>query len=194
MYSEGKQMSFKIKSIAAGLTAYLVAFLLLTPTTAWADVTESSKTGFRLASAVDVELDSIEAYEVFVEDFSKWYDVGHSYTGKAENLTLDFEKSCMFEKLPDGGFVRHMEIVFHQPGKMLRLTGGLGPLQEMGVAGALTFAFEQESGARKTKVRMTYVVSGADFLALEQLAAPVNAVLADQLRRFRQHCETSKAE
>ena len=97
-------------------------------------VTKSSASGFVIEIQQKVNVDSKTAYSKFVTDFSKWYDASHSYSQNANNLSLNLAKQCMYEKLDDGGFVRHMEIVFHQPAKMLRLTGGLGPLPGMGVA------------------------------------------------------------
>ncbi|MEO1525023.1 MAG: SRPBCC family protein [Planctomycetota bacterium] len=161
-------------------------FILSLATPCQGEVKQSSPSGFLIQATRDVDLPASVAYEVFTRDFSKWYDASHSYGGKAENLSLDFEKHCMLEKLPDGGFVRHMEIVFHQPGKMLRMTGGLGPLQGMGVSGAWTFSFSETDGI--TTVAMTYSVSGAQHLLLEKIAGPVDGVLTSQLDRFEQHC------
>ncbi|MEM6468774.1 MAG: ATPase, partial [Planctomycetota bacterium] len=135
----------------------------------------------------DLSLTPGKAYDKFVTEFSSWYDARHSYSMKAENLTLDLEKHCMLEKLPDGGFVRHMEIVFHQPGKLIRLTGGLGPLQGMGVQGAMTVSFlPSPSGS---KVTLGYVVTGASFSNLDKIAEPVHQVLSGQMDRFASHCE-----
>lgn len=181
--------------VFVGLFVCLFVGCLLSSTLR-AEVKDASSTGFHVSHTIEVELGPEESYARFVKDFSTWYDASHSYSGEGKNLSLDFEKACFLEKLPDGGFVRHMEIVYHQPGKMLRLTGGLGPLQGMGVAGALTFSFEpnakegaEETGEKHgTKVVMTYNVSGADFLQLNHVAAPVDQVLTSQLERFQSHC------
>ena len=111
-----------------------------------AQIKESSTNVFLIQSSRMVDLTADKAYAAFVNDFSKWYDASHSYSGKPENLSLDLKRHCMLEKLDDGGFVRHMEIVFHQPGKMFRMTGGLGPLQGMGVSGAMTFCLPGNRG------------------------------------------------
>ena len=93
----------------------------------------------------------------------------------------------MYEVLPDGGFVRHMEIVFCQPGKTLRLSGGLGPLQGMGVSGALTFQLELKNG--QTEITLTYNVSGNPDLQLDKIAPAVDSVLAAQLERLATWCD-----
>lgn len=155
-----------------------------------AQVVESSANGFLIQSSHELELGSQEAYAAFVDGFSNWYDASHSYSGQAENLSLDLEKHCMLERLADGGFVRHMEIVFHQPGSVLRMTGGLGPLQGMGVSGAMTFTFSETAEA--SKVEMAYSVSGADHLKLDKIAGPVDQVLKIQLDRFQTYCRSLK--
>jgi hypothetical protein len=49
-------------------------------------------------------------------------------------------------------------VVFVDPGKTLRMRGGLGPLQGLGVAGAMTFTIAAtESGSELT---YRYVVGG----------------------------------
>lgn len=169
---------------------YLLPVFLMTSVSA--EVKVASPTGFQTVATCTVDLAADEAYQKLIADFSTWYDASHSYSGRPENLSLDLERSCMLEKLPDGGYVRHMEIVYHQPGKMLRMTGGLGPLQGMGVAGALSFAFAEADG--QTTVTLTYNVSGADFLQLDKIAAPVDGVLAAQLKRFGAHCHKGRAE
>lgn len=157
-----------------------------------ADVTQMSANGFQVTVAREVDGTAKVAYRALVDEFAKWYDASHSYSGKPENLSLDLEKACMLEVLPEGGFVRHMEIVFHQPGKTFRMTGGLGPLQGMGVYGALTFAFEEFDG--KTRITMTYNVSGAEYLQLDKIAAPVDGVLTSQLDRLASYCDSKDDE
>lgn len=176
---------------------YVLAFVcisvvLLTCESAFAEIKKSSSTGFVIEIEHQLEVDAKTAYSKLAGDFNKWYDPSHSYSQKAENLSLDLDKHCMYEKLDDGGFVRHMEIVFHQPGKMLRMTGGLGPLQGMGVSGAMTWEFKEEKG--KASVKMTYAVSGADYLQLDKIAVPVEQVLSQQTMRFKNWCNTGSVE
>ncbi|MEM0926606.1 MAG: ATPase [Planctomycetota bacterium] len=157
---------------------------------AHAKVDVAAGDGFRVTIKQDSLLPPEEAYQKFVSEFSQWYDARHSYSMDARNLSLDLDDRCMLEKLPDGGFVRHMEIVFHQPGKLIRLAGGLGPLQGMGIQGAMTVSFlpAQEG----SQVTLTYVVTGASFLTLDKIAGPVDQVLTEQMTRFQKHCDAVK--
>jgi len=76
-----------------------------------------------------------------------------------------------------------MDVVYAAPGKALRLVGGLGPLQEMGVSGALTFTLKAES-AGVTRVTVSYAVSGFAPQGFADLAPAVDAVLGEQLARY----------
>lgn len=155
--------------------------------TALAEVQGQAADGFIIKITKELDGDKTNAYKRFIEDFGKWYDARHSYSGKPENLSLDLEQRCMLEKLDKGGFVRHMEIVYHQPDNLLRMTGGLGPLQGMGVNGAMTVQFTTKDG--KTSVLMTYIVTGSELLKLDRIAPAVNQVLTGQFNRFQAHCK-----
>jgi hypothetical protein len=76
-----------------------------------------------------------------------------------------------------------MDVVYAAPGKALRLVGGLGPLQEMGVSGALTFTLKPES-ADVTRVTLSYTISGYAPQGFTDIAHAVDAVLGEQLARY----------
>ena len=106
------------------------------------EVTDSAADGFHIAIVASTSVNGERTFEALIDNFGDWWNPAHSHSGVAGNLKLDLERRCMFEKLEDGGFLRHMEIVFVEPGKTLRMTGGLGPLQAMGVHGALQFTLK----------------------------------------------------
>jgi hypothetical protein len=109
-----------------------------------------------------------------------WWSSAHTYSGDAKNLSLaTVAGGCWCETLPAGGFVRHMEVLYAAPGRALRLYGGLGPLQGMGAAGALTFVLKPEGAM--TRIVVDYVVSGYAADGFDRLAVGVDAVLAEQL-------------
>src|SRR4028119_897927 len=58
-----------------------------------------------------------------------WWDPQHSYSGQAGNLTLELKAGgCFCERLPNGGGIEHLRVVYVEPGKRIVLTGALGPL------------------------------------------------------------------
>ncbi len=75
-----------------------------------------------------------------------------------------------------------MTVTFVNPGVLLRLTGGLGPLGLMGVDGNMTWEF-LDSG-EGTLVRFSYAVGGYHPGGLAQLAGSVDAVLGEALQRL----------
>ncbi len=57
----------------------------------------------------------------------RWWSDGHTYSGKAANMTLKKEPGgCFCEALPSGGFVRHGSLEYADPGKVVRLSGAWG--------------------------------------------------------------------
>ena len=76
--------------------------------------------------------------------------------------------------------------------RTLRLAGSLGPLQEMGVTGVMTFTIEpRPNGAKLT---LTYRVTGDASLHLDQIAAPVDSVLMEQFERLRRLTSSGTAD
>ena len=151
------------------------------------EVVDSAPDGFQIKVTIETNAKPARAFQKLTAGYSRWWDPNHSYSGKAENLKMDFEKGCIYEKLDQGGFVRHMEIVYCRPNKAIRLTGGLGPLQEIGVAGALTFKISEKNG--KTQVELSYVANGYSKQNLDKIAPAVDKVLTDQMARLKKYCD-----
>ena len=76
-----------------------------------------------------------------------------------------------------------MRVVFAQPGKLLRLAGGLGPLQGMGVNGAMDFALT--AIPEGTLLQYRYQVTGSSASQLDELANAVDRVQLSQLQRLQ---------
>lgn len=159
----------------------IAAILLLGAAAAHAEVTATAPDSFTVKHSAVVPLDANAAYErlLRIED---WWDGDHTYSGQAKNLKLAATPGgCWCEQMPDGGFIEHMRVIYAQPGKVLRLDGGLGPLQAVGARGVLTYTLKPEGTG--TKVTMTYVVIGATG-SLEKLATPVDGVMGQAMQRF----------
>lgn len=171
-------------SLAAGL-----ALAIALPSRG--EVVSSDKHGFSLKSEISTGVPVERAYGAFVEEIGKWWDGNHTFSRDASNLYIEAKPKGWFgEKLPEGGFVRHMEVGFLAPNRVVRLLGGLGPLQELGLHGALTVRFARVE--EKTKVTLTYNVSGYHSGGLDKLAPLVDSVLAQQLTRLQSYLETGR--
>jgi len=82
-----------------------------------------------------------------------------------------------------------MQVVFADPGKQLRLSGGLGPLQAMGVAGSMSFVLIAQGEGEGTRLMYRYEVGGYTAAGLAALAGPVDQVQLGQLNRLKAYVE-----
>jgi len=148
-----------------------------------AEVKSAAPGGFEVESKALVAATPAETYAMLGR-IGEWWNVEHSYSGDGANFNLELKAGgCFCEALPAGGTVEHMRIVFARPGVMLRLQGGLGPLQDEGVAGTLTWRLKAVEGG--TEIVQTYIVGGYMRMGGERLAPLVDQVLADQLARLQ---------
>lgn len=180
-----------LRGMTRGMRALLVlvcslaaaAAVITRPAPARAEVADRAAGGFTVKAAVTVPVAPAAAWAAFV-DVGAWWDKAHTFSGDAANLSLEARPGgCWCEKLPGGG-VQHLTVVYADAGKVLRLTGGLGPLQSLAVAGVMSVTFAPAKGG--TEVRLSYTVGGYAPTGLGDLAKPVDAVLAAQLERYKQ--------
>jgi hypothetical protein len=167
------------RSIIFALIGASVAFAA-TPH-ARADVTSSAPDSFTVKHAALVPLAPDAAYARLLR-IADWWDGEHTYSGDAKNMSMAAAPGgCFCEKLGSGGFIEHMRVIYADPGNVLRMDGGLGPLQGLGARGVLTYVLKAEGTG--TRVSMTYVVLGAAG-SLEKVAAQVDVVMGASLARF----------
>jgi len=165
-----------------------ILVLALSPSIARPDVVDSSANGFTLKTTLLISAAPDEVYRLLVHNVGDWWDSAHTYSGDARNLMIDTKPmGCFCEKLPKGGGVRHMEVVFLAPGKTLGMTGALGPLQSIGAAGNMKIELSAASGG--TKLDLSYAVSGYAAKGMNTWAAPVDAVLTQQFGRLKAFAE-----
>ena len=165
----------------------IASLVMLTPSFAAADVVDKSAAGFTVKTVVSIAAPSDRVYEALLR-VGEWWDPRHTFSGDARNLRIDAKAGgCFCETLAGGGSVQHGLVVFAQPGTTLRVNGALGPLQESGTTGSLTWALEKSGNG--TMLTMTYVAGGYMAGGLDQLASSVDAVLATQVRRLKAHVE-----
>jgi len=164
--------------ILLGLLASLLA------STSAAEVVDVDPAGFTSRSVHDFAAAADEVWQALTNDINQWWHPDHTFSGDAQNLFLDARAGQMFgEKLPGGGSVLHMEVLQADPGKLLRLRGGLGPLQAMAVVGVLSVEFA--ALGEGTRLTVTYVVGGYADGGLAAIAGPVEGVVVEQFQRLR---------
>lgn len=168
--------------------AAVVLVLWLSAQVSFAEVVAAGSGGFSLRIETPSKATVEQSYQAFL-DIGSWWDPAHSYSGDPANMMLDLSPGGAFlEELEDGGFVKHLELVYLDPGKEIRFLGGLGPLQPMGLGGAMTVQFEATDTGSKTI--MLYNVSGFSGQGLESLAPIVDKVQAGQMARHAAFAES----
>ncbi len=154
-----------------------------------ADVQDSSATGFTSVNRVTVAAIPSVVWEKLTRQVSQWWDPAHTWSGDAGSLSIDARAGGLFrEVIPEGGDIAHMAIVYAHPGSLLRMSGGLGPLQGMAVTGYLTWQLKDVDGM--TEVTLTYAVTGYHPGGMAMLSGPVDGVLKHQLGRLKRYIET----
>jgi uncharacterized protein YndB with AHSA1/START domain len=160
---------------------FILLALMLAATPAAADV-KIGESGFVVENKAVAAAAPDAVWAALVAP-ARYWSPDHSYSGKAENFTLDAKAGgCFCEALPSGGSVEHMRVVFAMPGNTLRLVGGLGPLQSEGVAATLTWALKPVPNG--TEITQTYVVGGHMRFDVPATAPLVGQVLNEQLTRL----------
>jgi hypothetical protein len=168
-----------------------VALVTLRVPAAQAKVVDLTASGFTIKHNVEVNKNPAEAYAVFTGKIASWWDAEHTYSGKSENLSIELRPSgCFCEKLENQGFVVHMSVINAQAGKLLRMMGGLGPLQGTAVTGIMTIEFKGE--AQHTTVSLTYTVGGYIPGGFDKLAPLVDQVMVQQMTRYERFATTGK--
>ena len=172
--------------LMAAVTACV--FALAAP--AGAEVKSTTEGRLVVENTVVIDASPETAYAALGQ-IGSWWESAHTYSGNASNMTIKLEPgACFCEALPGGG-VKHGEVALAWPGKMLRITGALGPLQDLGVQGALTFTLTPTADG-KTQVVQSYKVGGLDAAFMTN-APVIDMVVGTQLRRLKVFVETGKA-
>jgi polyketide cyclase/dehydrase/lipid transport protein len=179
--------------MTSGAFARLLALALGTLVSALpsrAEVADSGENGFTLRETATVSVPPAKAYAAMLE-VGKWWASDHTYSGDAANLSIEAKPGgCWCERLPSGGGVQHMTVVFLMPGREARLAGGLGPLQSMGVSGSMDWKFDPAE--KGTRVELRYAVGGYTPGGFKELAGGVESVLRAQFERYKRYAETGK--
>jgi hypothetical protein len=160
--------------------------MLLAPAVSLADVVNTSPSGFTIRTVITVPGSPAAAYATVV-NVSQWWDKSHTYSGDSKNMAIAaVPGGCFCEAIPGGG-VQHGTVAMALPGQTLRIIGSLGPLQEMGVTGAMTWQFAK--AAEGTTITFTYAVGGNAPIGFDKLAPLVDGVMAAQMKALKTYAD-----
>lgn len=162
----------------------LAAALTFAPQ-ARAEVVAASAGSFQIRTEQEVEAAPETVWRALGR-VGRWWGDEHTYSGSGANMRMDVRAGgCWCETWGRGQSVEHGRVLLvmeREGARTLRLVGGLGPLQELGAIGVLTYTVTPHaSGA---KIVMTYSVSGDPGLNLDRMAPLVDMVLLEQFGRL----------
>ena len=174
------------------LTILFVVLLLAVAVNASAEIADSAANGFTYKLVLNLQAPPETVYQRLLA-IGNWWGSGHTFSGDAHNMSIDARPmGCWCERLPNGGGVRHLQVVMVIPGKMLVMTGGLGPLQSMAATGSMKIGLAPANGG--TQLQVTYSVTGYLPAGMNSLAAPVDGVLTEQFMRLKNYVETGNPD
>jgi len=177
----------RILRVVAG---FLLAVLVTVP--ARAAVIDSVANGFSVVEKTHISASPDKIYAALVTP-ARWWSSKHTFSQDAANLTLDpVAGGCWCEKLANGGTVQHLVVVQAVPAKALVMRGALGPLQGLGVEGAMTISLKPATDG--TDLSLTYNIGGYLKDGFASWAAPVDGVLGEQVTRLKAFIETGSPE
>lgn len=157
-----------------------------------AEVLDSGPAGFTLENVEIVPVDPDRAWRSLVDDIGRWWPSDHTWWGDATRLSLTPRAGGCFCEIDGPRHAEHMRVVFVDPGRLLRLTGGLGPLQGMGLHGVLEWRLSPEADGG-TRIAMFYRAGGYSPDDLAAFAAVVDRVQGGQLGALAEHLRRSVA-
>jgi hypothetical protein len=154
--------------------------VLLSAFPAAAEITESGENGFTVSHSITTEVEPFIAYRTMTSHIDQWWSGDHSWSGDAGNFFMELERGGGFcERLPNGGHVEHLRIIYLAPGSEIRFDGALGPLQTMATQGRMIWKIEPVEGG--SKISFTYHVFGHPAGGLGGISAAVDRVIGEQL-------------
>ena len=172
------------------VTGFLIAFVLILP--ARAGVNDSSAYGFSVVENAHISAPPAKVYAALIAP-SHWWSSKHTFSRDAGNLSLDATAGgCWCEKGANGQSIEHLVVVNTVPDKTLVMRGALGPLQGLGVEGAMTISLKATPDG--SDLSLTYNVGGYLKDGLASWAAPVDSVLGEQVTRLKSYIETGTPE
>jgi uncharacterized protein YndB with AHSA1/START domain len=179
----------KLKPIA---WPFVTGIVLIAAMPGRAAVGDSAANGFTVKQEFSIQAPPQDVYGRLVHNVGDWWNSMHTFSGDARNLSIDDKASgCFCEKLANGGSVRHLDVVYAEPGKKLVFSGALGPLQSIAATGSMTI--QLATAGEGTKLAVVYTVTGYLPAGMNTWASPVDSVLNEQFTRLKNLIETGKA-
>lgn len=118
---------------------------------------------------------------------SQWWHPDHTYSGDAQNLTLELHAGGLWREDWEGNSVLHGSVLNVVNGTLLRLDAPFGPLQELAVKTVWTISIkpvEKEAPEKGSIVTFDEIANGSAISGLDELAKAVDYVKGEAIKRL----------
>src|SRR5262245_13042853 len=110
-----------------------------------AEVKDQWDAGFTSRNVVEISARSDRVFAALGE-IGKWWSNDHTYSGSGSNMTMPLKAgSCFCETWPAGSVAHGTVVLAWLPQGTVRVAAALGPLQQTGASGALTWEIKPKS-------------------------------------------------
>lgn len=157
----------------------LLSILVIFAKSSSAEVLKATPSHFSLSISENSTLTPEQVWKKLIEP-KTWWHSDHTYSGKAENLTLELKAGGNWREDWAGGSVLHGTIINIQTNKMLRLEAPFGPLQEKAIKAIWTISLMKINTG--TTIKFEFVANGDANSELDKLAEAVNYVKSAAIR------------
>ena len=186
-------MAKRLSSSRFPLRCAALLSLLIAQTigSALAAVKQTDSSGFQIELTRQIAAKP-EAVFSQIGKIGQWWHPAHTWSGDAANMSLQLNAGGCFCERWAHGEAEHLRVVYVEHNTRIRMQGGLGPLQSMGLSGVLELALN--SAETGTELTLSYRVSGDTLHQLETIAPAVDGVLGQQLDRLQRLLQTGSAD
>lgn len=155
-----------------------------------AAVLSADAASFVVTQSYETKADAATAFASLIEP-KRWWSSQHSWSGDANNLSLDARAGGCWCERWNGGEAEHARVIFIAKDKQLRVSGAFGPMQAMALNAVLDVQLTPTAAG--TRIDMSYTVNGSTMSKLDRLAPAVDGVLAEQFGRLQSLLDTGSA-
>ena len=97
-------------------------------------------------------------YNAAVDLLGRWWNPAHSFSNNAQTSHWRLDQADVFANRLANGSAAHLTVAYFVAQQEVRFTGGLGPLQQTGVAGSMIWKLTEVAGG--TQFEWSYTVGG----------------------------------
>ena len=166
-------------------TQLFALFLGTSAPASFAHVDAVGNQGFVLTNTTTSTVSAPQLWNLLINDVDQWWPKDHTWW--EGTLTIDPQAGGCFCEKNGRNQALHMQVSYVQPPFLLRMTGGLGPLQQLGLQGALNWQITPAGAG--SHISLSYHVSGFYPQGFEELASIVDKVQAAQLQALARYAD-----